>query len=734
MKRLLPRLLFGFACIAVLLGHVIGVWNIPVVTLLDHYSYDSRLRAFMATTQDDRVVIVDIDEKSLDELGRWPWNRSVIAELVRQLVDEYAVSVVGFDILFAEADESSGLPVLEALAQNELRSFAPFQKVLAAKRPLLDYDRRFAETLQDRPVVLGFHFSDQPGTAAGRALPDPVPFSAMLASGQFPVLPGFTANLEAFQKVAAGGGHFNPLIDGDGVIRRVPMLIEHAGQFYPALSLAMLQILVDDGLLIPHAPSADAPLEWIDVDGRRGVLRIPVDGDGAVLVPYRGHEGSFPYVSAADVIAGKVDKERLVGRIILVGTTAVGLKDLRSTPVGAAYPGVEVHANLISGALDGSFKQKPHYMIAAEVLLMAVIGGMLAVVLPFLSPLLGTLLTLLVIAGLSLGAVALWHVGVVMSFSAVVLAAIAIYGFNAAWGFFWESQVKRQFAALFGQYVPPELVDEMAKNPAGYSMEGRNAVMTVMFSDVRDFTTLSEGLAPKDLSSLMNEYLSAMTQVIQRHRGTLDKYVGDAIMAFWGAPIADPEHARRAVVVALEMQQAMQPLNQRFAARGWPPLRIGIGINSGMMTVGDMGSQVRKAYTVIGDAVNLAARLEGLTKFYGVDIAVGEETRAACPDIAFRELDRVRVKGKHGAVAIFEPIGLIAEVSAEKLAELELWHQALNCYRSREWDQAVTILEQLGRDFPPEPLHAHLIERVSRLRGDPVIDATWDGVTTFTSK
>lgn len=734
MKRLLPRLAFGVACIVWLLGHLVGAWHLPVVTLLDNYSYDARLRAFMENTQDERVVIVDIDEKSLAELGRWPWNRGVLAKLVHQLVDEYEVSAIGFDIVFAETDESSGLPVLEALAQNELRDNPSYQRALAAQRPHLDYDQRFVEALSGRPTVLGFHFSERSGGALGSALPEAQPFSAILAPGQFPVLPGFSANLERFQNAAAGGGHFNPLTDGDGVIRRVPMLVGYQGGYYPALSLAMLQLLVGEGFLLPYAAATDAPLEWIDVVGHHGSLRIPIDGDGAALVPYRGPEGSFPYVSAADVLAGRLDKDQLAERIVLLGTTASGLKDQRSTPVGAAYPGVEVHANLISGALDGSIREKPHYMIAVEVFLLVAIGGSLAIALPFLSPLAGTALTLLMLAALTVGAVALWQAGLVISFAAVILASVAIYGFNAAWGFFWESQVKRQFTALFGQYVPPELVDEMARNPAGYSMEGRNAVMTVMFSDVRDFTTLSEGLTAKELSSLMNEYLGAMTLIIQQQRGTLDKYIGDAIMAFWGAPIAEPEHARKAVIVALEMQQAMQQLNERFQARGWPKLRIGIGINTGMMTVGDMGSQVRKAYTVIGDAVNLSARLEGLTKFYGVDVAVGEETQAACPDIVFRELDKARVKGKTDAVAIFEPIGQVDTVTSEKLAEIDQWHEALEHYRRQQWDEASTILEALRAAFPAVTLYVRYIERIARLREDPSIGPEWDGVMTFNRK
>jgi len=705
-----------------------------MVSLLDHYFYDVRTRAFVQSIPDDRIVIVDIDEKSLGELGRWPWNRRIMSELVRRLADDYAASVIGFDIVFAEPDDSSGLKVLESLALTELKANAGFRQALEAQRPTLDYDRQFVEALRQRPVVLGFYFSNQAGASPGSALPEPLALDIRLPSGQFPDWPGFGGNLADFQAMAAGGGQFNPLMDDDGITRRVPLLASHAGGYYPTLSLAMLQVLLDGATIHPVVPQDGTGVEWVDVVGKSGELRIPVDGDGAALVPYRGPEGSFAYVSAADVVAGRVDTGALFGKIVLVGTTAPGLKDLRATPVGGSYPGVEIHANLLAGALDGTIRERPAYSWVAEMLVVAVVGGGLAIALPFLSPLRGTLLALFVLGGLLAANLALWQDGLVMPFASVALVILFSYGFNAAWGYFWESRAKRQFTELFGQYVPPELVDEMARNPEGYSMAGRNAEMTVLFSDVRNFTSISEGLDPKELTALMNEYLGAMTLVIRRHRGTLDKYIGDAIMAFWGAPLADPQHARHAVLVALEMQEAVVKLAQPFMARGWPVLKIGIGINSGTMTVGDMGSPVRKSYTVMGDAVNLGARLEGITKEYGVGIAVGEQTMALCPDIVFRELDKVRVKGKATAVSIYEPLGLAGNLDESTLAALARWHEALAAYRQRQWREADRILQGLQRESPESPLYRLYRERIAAQSQLPAASGDWDGVTTFKTK
>jgi adenylate cyclase len=735
MKRLLPRLLFGVLCIALIFGHVVGNWQIPLLSLLDKHSYDVRVRAFMPDTLDERIVIVDIDEKSLGELGRWPWNRKVMSDLVRKLTDDYRVAVIGFDIVFAERDDSSGLPVLESLANGELRDNAAFRRALEMQRQYLDYDQIFAETLHDRPTVLGFHFSERPGSSPGSALPAPQQFAEPLPPGQFPVWPGYGGNLAAFQEAAASGGHFNPKIDEDGIIRRVPLLAVNEGKYYPALSLAMLQYLVGQGQLLPYIPAPGEPVEAIEVQGLRGMTRLPIDEEGCALIPYRGHEGSFPYISAADVLAGRADLEQLFGRIVLIGTSAPGLKDLRATPVGGSYPGVETHANLLAGALDGSIKEKPYYMLAAEVVALVLAGGVLALWLPFLSPLRGTLLTLGVFALLAATNLALWQAHVVMPIASVTLAILLIYVFNAAWGFFWESNAKRQFTALFGQYVPPELVDEMAKNPEEYSMEGRNAEMSVLFSDVRNFTTISEGLPPRELSALMNEYLGAMTIIVQNHRGTLDKYIGDAIMAFWGAPVANPRHAREAVITAIEMQARLDSLGKAFAAKGWPALKIGIGINSGTMTVGDMGSPVRKSYTVMGDAVNLGARLEGITKEYGVGIAVGEKTRDACPDIVFRELDKVRVKGKASAVSIYEPLGTTESVTPEQLEALASWSRALTLYREKSWDAAETVLRELQQQAPDTALYRIYLERIAHLRQLPPDSGEWDdGVTTFRTK
>ncbi len=744
MKKYLPRYLLGMLVLLVVLGHAAGIYRIGILEHFDSILYDTKVRLTMPRDVDPRIVILDIDEKSLAEVGRWPWNRERMSTLLDKLFDRNGISLLGFDVVFAEADTSSGLPVLESLAKKDNREATAIQSVLRELRPSLDYDARFAAALKNRPVVLGYYLSSKTDGTSSGALPP-----AVLPPGSFGSRPiafttwaNYGGNLAEFQHNAASGGHFNPLVDFDGIARRVPLLAEHKGAYYESLSLAMVRTLFGFPPVMPgyaegtggSSKAGYAGLEWLDLPTARGTLRIPVDENVAALIPYRGLQGSFTYISAADVLADRIPAEQLRGKIVLVGTTAPGLMDLRATPVASTYPGVEIHANLISGMLDNQIKFRPAYVTGADVLLVLIAGGVMVFLLPLLSPFRASIVALIVLLFLLSVNFAFWLAGnMVLPLAASLSLMALLYALNMSWGYFVESRTKRQLTGLFGQYVPPELVEEMSRDPENYSMAGRKAELTVLFSDVRGFTTISEGLQPDELATLMNVYLGAMTEVVRHRRGTLDKYIGDAIMAFWGAPVGDPEHAKHAVITALEMQAALPELNKTMVARGWPELKIGVGVNSGTMTVGDMGSPVRQSYTVMGDAVNLGSRLEGITKQYGVGIIVGESTREEVKkDFVFRELDRVRVKGKAEPVGIYEPVGIEGQVAKEDLDEVKLWNQALRAYRSQDWDQAEVMLLNLTR-IKHRYLYDLYAKRIEHCRKEPPGEG-WDGVTTFETK
>lgn len=736
------RIGLGLIVLLVFVTHAANWARIGFIEQIENILYDKRLVLTMPGTVEDRIVIVDIDERSLTAEGRWPWSRDKLALLVERMFDGYKIGLLGFDIVFAEPDTSSGLTTLETLAATDFKDDPDYRARLALIRPRLDYDGLFAETIQKYPVILGyyFNFTGDAGSEVAKigALP-PATFVKGTFTGKnvaFRRADGYGANLAQLQTSALGAGHFNPVPDPDGVVRRVPMLIEHDGAYYASLSLEVVRHALGVAEISPRfeqplfGSRAYPGLEWLDV-GRHAV---PVDRHVQTLVPYRGRRGSFPYVSATDVLHGKAEKQVLEGAIVLVGTTAPGLLDLRATPVEEAYPGVEVHANLIAGILNGEVKQLPEYTLGAEVLLLLIFGLTLAILAPILSPLFATVLTVVLLAIFLGFNLLVWTVGdFVLPLASVVLMLITMFVLNMSYGYFIETRGKRQLTGLFGHYVPPELVDEMAKRPEAYSLEPESREMTVLFTDIRGFTTISEGLNPKQLSELMNAFLTPMTRVIHERRGTIDKYMGDAIMAFWGAPLDDPEHARHALQAGLDMLAKLAELNKEFSAKAWPEVRIGVGINTGPMSVGNMGSEFRMAYTVLGDAVNLGARLEGLTKGYGIALICSEATKDAVPEYAYREIDRVRVKGKDKPITIFEPLCLRDALDAKWKDELKLYREALRMYRSQEWDMAEMNFLNLQRSSRSPALYRVYVERVAHFRHQPPA-RDWDGVYTHTSK
>jgi adenylate cyclase len=723
----------SLAVIVFMLLHASHVLPLNFIHKLENYTYDMRLNLLMSNTIDSRIVIVDIDEKSLIEQGRWPWGRDKMARLVNQLFATYEINTLGFDVVFAEKDESSGLKNLEWMQQKYLKDDLGFAYVLKMVRPQLDYDQIFAESLKNRKVVLGYYFQLHGDTNHVGQLPTET-FSAGSFDGEaiaFTEATGYGANLDLLQQSAHAAGHFNPEPDADGITRKIPMLVKYGADYYDALSLAVarayLQNPVMEAKFAATGAGGDyAGLEAFEMAGKR----IPVDAEVATLVPYRGVQGSYKYVSASDVLNNKVRPVSLKNKIVLVGTTAPGLMDLRATPVQSNYPGVEVHANVISGILDNNIKERPAFTQGIEFLLLLLAGLLLAFTLPSLNPLKATLMTLGVLATVLGTIFAGWqYANLVLPMASLLIMIGLIYLLNMSYGFFVESRGKRQLTGLFGQYVPPELVDEMAKNPEAINLQGESREMTVLFSDIRGFTQISEGLNPKQLTQMMNEFLTPMTQIIHSNRGTIDKYMGDAIMAFWGAPLRDKNHAQHALNAALAMNAAMKDISAKFVAKGWPEIRMGFGLNTGDMVVGNMGSSFRMAYTVMGDSVNLGSRIEGLTKNYGVDIIVSEFVKAQTPDMIYRELDIVRVKGKDKPVSIFEPLGTTELVSKQTLDELDLYHEMIGYYRQQAWDLAEKQLKKM----PQKPLYALYTGRIKQFKKSPP-EKNWDGVFNYENK
>lgn len=741
-----PRIAVTLIPLVFALLHASGALRIGVLQRLDDIIYDARLRATMPRTIDERIVIVDLDEKSLAEVGRWPWGRNKLAELVDELLDRQHVAMLGFDIVFAEGDDSSGLKRLKQLAQNEMRDQPGFVERLNQVQGALDYDALFAKSLEKRPVVMGFYFtSDRDGRVNG-SLPAPVMTKEALQGRPigFTSWNGYGSNIDVLAKAAPMGGFFNSITEGDGVVRSIPLLAEYKGQYYESLSLAMFRMLVGLPKVEPGFPQEKfltrnyQGLESILLKQGTKSLAIPVDGRVATLVPFRGSGGvdggSFRYVSAADILAKRVPPNALKDKIVLIGTTAPGLLDLRVTPVGETYPGVETHANVISGFLDGKVFVKPDYTVGFEIVMLVLSGLTLAFALPVLSAPKAVAASAIVLGALV--GINFWlysGYGLVLPLASAIVMALTAFALNMSYGYFVESRSKRELANLFGTYVPPELVDEMVKDPDSYSMKAATKELTVMFCDMRGFTKMSETMEPTQLQALLNSVFSRLTNLIRSNRGTIDKYMGDCVMAFWGAPVDTPDHASLAVKTALEMANAVRRLNEEHREKGLPEIGIGIGLNTGTMCVGDMGSDIRRSYTVIGDSVNLGSRLEGLSKTYGVDIVVSESTRKLAGDFAWQELDKVRVKGKDQAVAIFWPLAPADRISAESTAELKAWSMTIKAYRAQDWDQCDVQLLNLQRLNAKKYLYQLYAERVASMRLLP-FDPGWDGATNFETK
>ena len=678
------------------------------------------------------VVIVAVDDASLIRLGRWPWPRGVIARLLDRLSADGA-TVIGFDIVQSEAT-TTGLDV------DGLRARLPdvdddlWQALSAALRQPAGEDERLADAVRaSGRAVLGYFFDfDAP---AGASPPVRVSdYNVVQHSGsgrgeqQVPLGPVAQGNLPPLTEAARELGYFNFVPDPDGSYRRAPLAIRYGDTVALPLSLAMLRV---------YRPEAAVAIRFGDFgveSVRVGAQAVPVGKHGELLINFRGRGGSFPQVSAADVVEGGVPAGTFRGKLVLVGVTAAAVADVRVMPFDGIFPGVEIHANVLDNILRDDFVRRPPSIGVAEAALVVAVTVVLGWVLHRVRGFAGAALTVCVLVGYLLGSQWLFVAhGVPLSFVYPLAAVAFTYTAVGVQHYVVEEREKRKIRDAFGLYLNPHLAQRVAEHPELLALGGEKRELTVLFSDIRGFTTLSEGLEPEALVDLLNEYLGAMTDVVFAHDGTLDKYIGDAIMAVWGAPVAQPDHAARACRAALGMVEALRALTVEWQRRGVPVLAIGIGLNTGPMVVGNMGSARRLSYTVIGDNVNLGSRLEGLTKMYGSPIIASESTvLAAGAGIVTRELDLVRVKGKRLPVRIFEVLGA-AEAAAAWGPLVDQFHGALAAYRARRWRDALQGLEGVRARYPDDGPSRLYIERCHALLAAPP-GPEWDAVTVMEAK
>jgi len=703
-----------------------------LIERLDNLGYDLQLRTRVLTEQkkpESPVAIIDIDDASLKAEGRWPWPRSKLADLVNQLQKQGAV-VISFDIFFPEKQANIADTILQKLNQN--KSLNPsLASVLKKNEPYFDEDAILAKSIAANESVLSIGFLPRKQTE--NTLPQPLLTLTSQERLELDIISaeGYISNIPLLQQASKGAGFINVFPDSDGIVRRTPLIMEYNGGVYPSLALqSVLSFLGENITLVTPTYDKTKKLEGIAI----GTRIIPTDDKGQVLIPFIGRSYTFPFFSATDVLHGRIPDNALLGKILFVGTSATGMGDLQATSIESPFPGVEIQATLVNGMLTNNFSFIPAWTLGANLFLTVLFGLITAFLFPYLGPrTLGSFIILLPPALLMINNWIWEQTGLILSLLVPVILVLIIAIANMIYGYLFETRKREQIKSMFGQYVPEKHIDEMIRSGSSFALHGEDRDMSVLFADIRSFTTISEGLTAADLVEMLNTFFTPMTEIIFTHRGTIDKYVGDMIMAFWGAPLKDKNHARHAIESALEMQEKVKEMRPLLAEHKWPEINIGIGINSGIMSVGDMGSRFRRNYTVLGDSVNLGSRAEGLSKFYGVDIIVTENTHQNQTKFAFRLLDKVRVKGKKLGVAIYEVICKLPEASPELIKELEEYHKAMDLYFLQKWDEALALMHQLHEKNPEKKIYHLYVDRIKEFKEHPPA-ADWDGVYVHTSK
>jgi adenylate cyclase len=739
--------LSGFKIALLLTLIVLGIYYLDpqFLNLLELKTLDLRFLSRGKIPTSDKVALVTIDEKSLDELGRWPWPRTRMAQLLDALVKADA-KVVGFDIVWAEPDENSELKSLNAVKRKvvDLKLKNPgLDRYLDGALKRADSDRILADSLaRSHRAILGYFFQFSPREGSGKKektppqdLPPLTPFNIVkftseeaarvnLFKAEYPEV-----NIPVLSRAAEGAGYFNIFPDPDGTVRWAPLVIQYQDRYYCALSLAVLQKYLDNpplGLRI-----AEFGVEQM----RLGNLPIPTNEEGRLLIKYRGPQKTFPHYSATDVIHGRIPDGAFRGKIVLVGATAIGIYDIRVTPFEHVFPGLEIHANVIDSILQGDFLHRPNWITLVDILVIAVLGLALGALLHRVRAHWGAFIGVaLFLSILVLGKILFEARGVWMNLTYPTLNLGFIYLGVTGYRYMTEEKEKKKIRGAFQYYLTASVVEEMLKNPDKLKLGGEKKDLTVLFSDIRGFTSISEQMTPEGLVKFLNEYLTTMTDIVFKYDGLLDKYMGDAIMAIWGAPLDQPDHVKRACLAALDMVEELHRLQKKWSAEGMPYLNIGIGVNAGPMVVGNMGSDRRFDYTVMGDSVNLGSRLEGLNKTYGTNIIASEMTfEKVREEFLGRELDLVRVKGKDRPVKIYELLSPVRTASPDQQALAGSFHDALAEYRKRNWAQARQAFQAVLTQFPQDGPAKLYLDRCRALSENPPA-ADWDGVYTMTTK
>jgi adenylate cyclase len=707
------------------------------VQLLRYKVFDGYQQISPRADSKQPVAIIDIDDESLAEIGQWPWSRVQVAKLVLKL-KKYGVAAVAFDIVFAEADRTSphlladSVRGLDKQTKEKLRKMPSNDETLA--RVMKGYQVVLGQSTQQRVLSEG---EQRKSVKTNWAKLNKSRVKGLQPENFLYAFPSIVRNIEILENAAQGIGVFTFRPSVDGIVRQMPLVVRVNNEMYPTLALELYRV---------GTRQTTMALEY-DTAGMRGVklkgVNVPTDGNGQIWMKFGKHDRSL-YVSAMKVLNGTADPKRLAGKLVFLGTSAIGLLDIKATPLDAAIPGVEVHAQLLQNILDKNYLTRPNWAIGAETVAMLMAGLLMIALVPFLGALWTLVLAVVTIAFL-LG-ISWWVYDAYGLLLDMVFPAVAIFIISVVLtylNYIREERERRQVRGAFSRYMSPALVAQLAEDPSRLTLGGEMREMTVLFADIRGFTTISEQFDAVGLTKFINRYLTPMTNVILERKGTIDKYMGDCIMAFWNAPLDDPEHAANGVRSALAMFVESDKMNvdlKREAEeenRKYIPLKIGSGLNTGVICVGNMGSDMRFDYSVLGDAVNLGARLEAQSKTYGVDIVIGENTYAFVENFAAIQLDRIQVKGKTVPVDIYCVLG---DESVNETPEFQAFRQRngemLNAYKAQDWQAQTRILNEcreMGKAYGLDIFYDLYETRRDDYIANPPGEE-WDGVFVATSK
>jgi len=745
MKKILSVSPLKIALAVILLALVLFFLDAPFLRFMELKALDLRMVFRGAMPPGGETVIVAIDEKSLSELGRWPWPRTTLAKLVKAL-QGYGVKAVGFDIVFAEPDANSSLKTVAELS-DELKKTgirdARLAGLLEEKQKEADTDAALARAIEEAGnITLGYFFHITSKEVGHLTEEQIAAGEEGIANSRFQMTRGpkerdesrliraYAAqpSLPILSDVAGNSGYFNAFPDSDGVLRWAPLVIRFRDNDYTPLALSLLVQYLDWPMAVLSL--AEYGVESIQLDK----IRIPTDESGRLLVNFLGPARTFPHYSVSDILNGRLTADHFQGKIVLVGATATGIYDMRVTPFSSVYPGVEIHATVIDNILHGNFLVHSGWTKFLDICMIVFAGLVMGLAIPRMKAVAGIALSVALIAAfIAANAAVFVRYSVWMNLIYPVLTMMTIYLGITVYRYITEEREKKKIRGAFQYYLTPSVINEILQNPSKLKLGGDKKQLSVLFSDIRGFTSLSEKLTPEELVHLLNEYLTAMTNVVFRYEGMLDKYIGDAVMAVFGAPLEQPDHALRACRTALGMIAELRRVREKWTAEGRPDVNIGVGINTGEMVVGNMGSEMRFDYTVMGDSVNLASRLEGTNKEYGTGIIISEFTYERIREELFcRELDAVRVKGKRLPVRIYELLG--EKRDASRWQEFAgRFETGLSKYRDCLWDEAIAAFRSV-LDVKPDDSPARLyIERCEAFKADPP-QGGWDGVCTMTKK